>query len=176
MTVITDREFTLEELVARANRQLDQAGQTAPDGRVAERLDARTVRYYSTLGLVPKPHRYQGRQARYNQDHLLYLLAIKALQAQGLTLSQIQGWLAGKSEKDLRALVGEDRVAIPAIADASALQLHRATPAPSPVPELRAFRLAPGVELLIDPSMIDNPDQLASRLQASLDIPGDDTR
>ncbi len=97
------QEFDLDSLVVAVNRQLASAGLSSDDERVAAQLDARTVRYYQTLGLVSKPDRYDGRQAVYGYQHLLQLVAIKALQAQGLSLGQVQGWLPAQPVAALQA-------------------------------------------------------------------------
>ncbi|MGA9531142.1 MAG: MerR family transcriptional regulator, partial [Anaerolineales bacterium] len=98
-----DREFDLDGLVEAANRAIEGAGLDPDDERVADRLDGRTVRYYQSLGLVSRPLRYKGRSARYGYQHLLQLVAIKALQASGLSLGQIQGWLPAQPVEALQA-------------------------------------------------------------------------
>jgi DNA-binding transcriptional MerR regulator len=70
------------------------------DGRVSAAPDARTVRYYATLGLIDRPE-FEGRVARYGKKQLLQLVAIKALQTDGLGLSNIQSRLYGRSEREL---------------------------------------------------------------------------
>jgi DNA-binding transcriptional MerR regulator len=49
---------------------------------------ARTIRFYISRGLLDGPER-AGRAAAYNERHLERLEQIKALQAEGLTLSAI---------------------------------------------------------------------------------------
>jgi len=66
--------------------------------------DARTVRYYTTLGLLDRPASFQGRTAYYSRKHLLQLVAIKRLQAKGLTLAQIQAQLLGMKPSQLEQL------------------------------------------------------------------------
>src|SRR5204863_9327430 len=76
----------------------------ASDARVSAAPDARTVRYYTTLGLLDRP-RIEGRQARYGERHLLQLLAIKALQALDFPLAEIQQRLYARSDAELKGLV-----------------------------------------------------------------------
>jgi DNA-binding transcriptional MerR regulator len=98
--------FSLEELsgeVAAALSRLGLLG-AAPDARVSAAPDARTVRYYTTLGLLDRPS-IVGRQARYGQRHLWQLLAIKGLQVRGLPLAEIQERLYGRSDAELQALM-----------------------------------------------------------------------
>ena len=70
----------LDDLSDRIERELGARGLlgAAADARVSAAPDARTVRYYTTLGLLDRP-RIEGRQARYGERHVLQLLAIKAL-------------------------------------------------------------------------------------------------
>jgi DNA-binding transcriptional MerR regulator len=96
-----DDEFSLEELVATAKAILEGVAYRSTDGRVAMIPDARTVRYYQTVGVLAKPLRYEGRSAVYGYHHLLQLIAVKLLQAQGLSLAQIQNVMIQLSLKDL---------------------------------------------------------------------------
>jgi DNA-binding transcriptional MerR regulator len=95
---------TLDELCAEAALALavDYAG--APSGRVRDLPDRRTVRYYTTLGLVDRPAALRGRTALYGRRHLLQLVAIKRLQTAGLTLVEIQGRLLGLTDQALEAI------------------------------------------------------------------------
>src|SRR5262245_35973848 len=93
--------FTLQELSARVERALswDYAGQE--NGQVREIPDPRTIRYYATLGLVDRPDLLSGRTALYGRRHLLQIVAIKRLQAGGLSLAQVQEELLGLSDAAL---------------------------------------------------------------------------
>jgi DNA-binding transcriptional MerR regulator len=77
----------LGELVARA-LSVDYEGQL--NGQVRDVPDRRTIRYYTTLGLIDRPARMRGRTALYGRRHLLQLVAIKRLQAKGQSLVEIQ--------------------------------------------------------------------------------------
>lgn len=96
--------WMLEELCAEANRQLLAQSPETLDGRVREAPDARTVRYYTTLGLIDRPE-MRGRTGYYGERHLLQLLAIKRLQAHGLPLAEIQSRLLGLTTMELRKLI-----------------------------------------------------------------------
>ena len=74
------------------------------DNRVSPVPDARTIRYYTTLGLIDRP-RINGRQAIYGRRQVLQVLAIKALQAINLPLSEIQTRLYGRNDDELEALL-----------------------------------------------------------------------
>lgn len=97
--------WTLAELVQRAARELAAADVRAPNGRVTEVPDARMIRWYTTTGLVDRPV-MRGRVATYGERHLLQLVAVKRLQARGLTLAEIQQRLAGAPEAALRSAAG----------------------------------------------------------------------
>jgi DNA-binding transcriptional MerR regulator len=98
--------WSLDDLVAEAARLLERLGLDAGvrDGRVSPAPDARTVRYYTTLGLLDRP-RIEGREARYSRRHLVQLAAVKALQAEGLSLGDVQARLYGRNERELQALL-----------------------------------------------------------------------
>jgi DNA-binding transcriptional MerR regulator len=94
--------FTIEELSLLLERALDAAtydGQSS--GRVRAVPDLRTIRYYTTLGLLAPPAEMRGRKAYYDRRHLLQLVAIKRLQSRGMTLGQIQQSLAGADDRAL---------------------------------------------------------------------------
>jgi DNA-binding transcriptional MerR regulator len=95
--------WTLAELSAEVAQALaDDAGQA--NGRVREVPDMRTIRYYTTLGLIDRPAQMRGRTALYGERHLLQLVAIKRLQAKGLALAEIQARLTGQTDAVLRRL------------------------------------------------------------------------
>jgi DNA-binding transcriptional MerR regulator len=105
--------WTLDELVRRVAVGLaDPAYPGAPNGRVRELPDRRAVRWYTTTGLVDRPV-MRGRTALYNTRHLLQLIAVKRRQAEGRSLADIQGELAGATDQTLRrvAAVADDVLA-----------------------------------------------------------------
>ncbi|MBL8086615.1 MAG: MerR family transcriptional regulator [Chthonomonas sp.] len=59
-------------------------------------MTKRTLRFYTTQGVVPRPLG-SPKFARYGYDHLLSLLASRALQDQGLKLEQIKHELSDLS-------------------------------------------------------------------------------
>lgn len=63
-------------------------------GELAERagFTARTIRYYTTEGLLPQPRR-RGRCAVYDETHLARLELIRTLQSAGLSLAAIGDYL-----------------------------------------------------------------------------------
>ena len=73
-----------------------------PSGRVRDVPDLRTIRYYTTLGLLDRAAAMRGRTALYGRRHLFQLVAIKRLQARGHSLAEIQQRLVGLSDTALR--------------------------------------------------------------------------
>jgi DNA-binding transcriptional MerR regulator len=96
--------WTLEELAERAARALVDADVRVANGRVTGVPDGRLIRWYATIGLVDRPSIGPGRIARYGTRHLLQLVAVKRLQAQGLPLTEVQHRLAGATEASLRRI------------------------------------------------------------------------
>jgi DNA-binding transcriptional MerR regulator len=96
--------WTLDELGAVVALALAVDYTGTANGRVRDVPDARTIRYYTTLGLIDRPEQMRGRTALYGLRHLLQLVAIKRLQARGLTLAEVQQQLLGKSDAALRKL------------------------------------------------------------------------
>jgi DNA-binding transcriptional MerR regulator len=94
--------WTLDELVAKAAEVLSQAGVGQASGRVRELPDRRTVRYYTTLGMIDRPTEFRSRQAIYGERHLLQLVAIKRMQSRGEPLHEIQRQVVGATETQLR--------------------------------------------------------------------------
>jgi DNA-binding transcriptional MerR regulator len=81
-------------------------------------MSVRTVRFYTTKGLVPPPVR-RGRSGYYSADHVARLELVRELQAHGFTLAAIEGYMAR----------------IPADATPETIALHRTLLAPW-MPEL----------------------------------------
>ena len=98
---LTDTEWDLEGVCLQAADVLAATGAGATDARVRDVPDARTVRYYQSIGLLDRPVRYDGRKAIYAYRHLLQMVCVKLLQAQGLSLAQVQQALAVASTTQL---------------------------------------------------------------------------
>jgi len=148
----------LDELSDRIERELTARGLlgAASDARVSAAPDARTVRYYTTLGLLDRP-RIEGRQARYGERHVLQLLAIKALQAADLPLGEIQRRLYARSDAELKALIE------------SLPPRPRAPQAKVPAVRLREVSVEPGVRLIVEEGWRPrDPAALEARIRAAL--------
>jgi DNA-binding transcriptional MerR regulator len=152
--------LTLDDLSSEVTRALAAFGLlgAAPDARVSAAPDARTVRYYTTLGLLDRPS-IENRQARYSERHLLQLLAIKALQAFDLPLAEIQQRLYGRSDAELKQL-------IEVLAAESRAQQ---TPAQLPALVLREVVLEPGLRLVAEEGWVPRDEAaLEQKIRAAL--------
>jgi DNA-binding transcriptional MerR regulator len=148
-----EQELTLAQLVSASTALIRATGVTPDDGRTSVVPDARTVRYYQTLGLIPKPLRYEGRSAVYGYEHLVRVVAVKLLQAKGFSLARVQEAFAGLTLAQLEAAVAE----------------ALGQPAPSRPPAARglvAAEVAPGVQVTLDPSRVSDPDEVLRRIAA----------
>jgi DNA-binding transcriptional MerR regulator len=101
-----DGLWTIDDLSNRVAEALRAPGYDGvSNGRVRDVPDLRTIRYYTTLGLLDRPAAMRGRTAFYGRRHLWQLVAIKRLQARGLSLAQVQARVVGLSDVALRRLV-----------------------------------------------------------------------
>jgi DNA-binding transcriptional MerR regulator len=129
------------------------------DSRVSPVPDARTIRYYTTLGLLDRPW-MEGRQARYGKRHLLQTIAVKALQARGLPLSEVQTRLYGLSNDELEALL------------ASMAEVGPATKKQSSIRPIvwNEIIIEPGLKLMIEDgwSPAASPEEIESKIRAAL--------
>jgi len=161
--------ITVDELAQRANAVLSMTGLALADGRTTSRIDTRTIRFYQTLGLIPKPE-YEGRRALYSTTHLLRIVAAKQLQSEGYSLAQIQSTLPARPDRQLLRAISQTAAESVAVSRASRHTEERevcavrasSPPVPSvQSPELRAFTLAKGVTLLVDPTSTPDPNAIA---------------
>lgn len=96
-------KWRIDEFAQVVKEALEASGYQGPcSGRVRAVPDPRTIRYYTTLGLLDRPEEFRGRVAYYGPRHVLQLAAIKQLQAQGASLQQVQEQLAGADEERLQ--------------------------------------------------------------------------
>jgi DNA-binding transcriptional MerR regulator len=171
--------WTLDELGARVALALavDYDGQV--NGRVREVPDRRTIRYYTTLGLIDRPAEMRGRTALYGMRHLLQLVGIKRLQTHGLSLADIQTRLVGRTTAALRqvARLPADFEAVPDAKPQAAGRDRFWSAAPTDqittkdsqeVRQLTGVALAPGATLLLDsPRPFDEHDLAALHVAAA---------
>ena len=147
----TEAQWTIDELAQLVGEALgvDYAGQT--NGRVREVPDRRTIRWYTTIGLLDRPAAMRGRTALSGRRHLLQLVAVKRLQADGRTIADVQQALLGADNATLETLAHLPELAAQPPA-APPQRFWAARPAaPRPTPSLiPSVRLANGVTLMLD--------------------------
>jgi DNA-binding transcriptional MerR regulator len=160
--VMNDPARTLEETTDEVARILLERGLAGPtgDARVAALPDARTVRYYQTLGLIDRPI-LRGREAFYGHRHVLQVVAVKALQAIGLPLADVQARLAGRTDAELRAIVE---------AAAAELDVRAEAAAETPPVVWREVTVVPGLRILAEENLTTtlDPDELLGRIRAAV--------
>ena len=167
--------FDLDDFVAAANALLPQfLPDDENDARLKGEVNVRLVRHLATLGLLDEAGR-AGREARYEFRHLLQLLVVRRLMAEGHTTSAIKKMTAQIGDEQLQALLrGETRAVLqseiesaPAVATdaatsnaaldflshirqraAPAAEKSAATPASeAPISRWTRIEIAPGLEL-----------------------------
>ena len=130
---MTEAIWTLDELTERVGAALSVGYDGQPSGRVRDLPDQRAIRWYTTIGLVDRPAATRGRTAMYGPRHLLQLVAIKRLQARGLSLVAIQAELAGATDAQLARVAQVAEAAPPA------------APTPPPGRPAATLRVAPAM-------------------------------
>jgi hypothetical protein len=168
--MLSDGLWTIDELSAGVAEALaaDYPGQS--NGRVRDVPDRRTIRWYTTIGLLDRPAAMRGRTALYDRRHLLQLVAIKRLQAAGHTLAAVQQELLGATVSTLERIATlPDDVPSPAEPPQPAPTRDRfwaAAPAPPAPPDrsvVPGVRLGTGVTLLLGAAThAPDPDELAA--------------
>lgn len=154
--------WTLHELVAEVAARLS-ALPPPRNGQVRAIPDVRTIRYYATVGLLDRPAAMRGRTALYGPRHVAQVVAIKRLQSQGRSLSEIQTLWPTLDDRTLARMSG---VAVPGQAARAARpsrpgfwkQAPAEPPANAPEPDAAraavaaaaAADAAPSVELRIE--------------------------
>ncbi len=133
--------YTLDQLVTELSQQLQNQNLTLPDRRAAPLPDARSIRYYTSLGLVDPPL-IKNRRAHYQERHLEQVLLIKALQSKGLSLQAIQKQLYGLTALECQQMLKQLQ------AEPKAVQLPAAT-------QWQEYRLSPGLRLQVSDDFSD---------------------
>jgi len=96
--------WTIDELGQRVRAALAEGYRAPRNGQVSPLPSLRTIRYYTTLGLLAPPSATRGRRAYYGEIHLRQLVAIKRMQAEGLSLVEVQQRLASATTRELAEL------------------------------------------------------------------------
>lgn len=133
--------WTIDELGQAAATAVALAGIGQSNGQIREVPNRRTLRYYTTLGLLDRPAEMRGRKAFYGVRHLQQVVAIKRLQAEGLPLPDVQARLAGLGDEELTTLADVPEAGLRPGATASVTG-----PEPGPSRRESAFWEVPAVD------------------------------
>ncbi|HKE13639.1 MAG TPA: MerR family transcriptional regulator, partial [Kofleriaceae bacterium] len=164
--------WTIAELGARVSAALaDTEYQPPSNGQVRAVPDLRTIRYYTTIGLLDRPAAMRGRTALYGPRHLLQLVAVKRLQAEGRSLSEVQAELTGLDDRGLAAIArvsaaraAEATAASPVTADMATADADAAEQAPR---EARFWAAAPAPALALAAAAAASPPVPAGTARAA---------
>jgi len=153
---MSDELWTLEQLSDRVADLLADGYDGQRNGRVRELPNGRTIRWYTTIGLVDRPLATKGRVALYGRRHALQLAAIKQLQAAGMSLAEIQERLLGASDEHL-AGIADTRIDIVQMPPGVEVRLddfwrhrHIETKTDTVTNVVPAFRVGDSVTVLLD--------------------------
>jgi DNA-binding transcriptional MerR regulator len=106
---LRDAEFNgVRELAEAAEAYLRSTKTSPQKGTATEFPNERTVRYYITEGLLDQAIKRKGVTSVFGYEHLLTLLVIKKLQADGVPIKVIKDLIADKSVDELEKLLGEE--------------------------------------------------------------------
>ncbi|MCY0994471.1 MerR family transcriptional regulator [Nannocystis sp. ILAH1] len=143
--------WTIRELSHEVEQRL--AAEEAPaNGQVRAVPDERSIRYYTTLGLLDRPHLH-GRTALYGPRHLAQLIAIKRLQADGKSLAEIQQLLPTLDDAALARTSGVALHPPPRAAGRRDFWRAETTPEPPLEAPPAAPALTPTLELPLAPGV-----------------------
>lgn len=153
-----NNNFSIEELSEEVEKLLKKNGliNNQSDRRINAIPDPRTIRYYTTLGLLEPPETI-NRQAKYNSNHVIQLAVIKALQAESLTLAEIQSRTYGKRIDELEQIL---------IAISQKSKVYQDV---SPVLWYE-LSIEPGLKIMVDELWLNNnvTDELIEKVKSAL--------
>lgn len=97
-------KWTLDDFVVVANETIPHflPGDSSQRGR--EEVNARLVRHYASLGMLDEPGR-EGKEARYTYRHLLQLLLLRRMLAQGYGTAAIDSFARRQTDSQLADLL-----------------------------------------------------------------------
>jgi hypothetical protein len=96
--------WTIGQLATRVAEVLAAGVPGQVNGRVREVPDVRTLRWYTSIGLLDRPAAMRGRTALYGHRHLAQVVAVKRLQGEGWSLAEIQERLIGADDAVLEEI------------------------------------------------------------------------
>jgi DNA-binding transcriptional MerR regulator len=165
-----DEPWTIDELSALVAEALVVDYPGPPNGRARVVPDQRTIRWYTTIGLLDRPTAMRGRTAMYDRRHLLQLVAIKRLQADGHTLADVQQQLVGAADSTLTQIARLPAGPQPngqAARPAARTRFWAARPAPPTSALVHGVRIADGVTVMLAAARVPTQDDIAAIEEAA---------
>jgi DNA-binding transcriptional MerR regulator len=107
--LLTDRSYTLEQMLVEANRRLPYFAAKQERYKVSDEVSERTVRFYIGRGLIDRPVGREGRKVTFSNKHVLQLLAVKFLQSNYIPLRKVVDIMAVFKPDDLLSLLTGER-------------------------------------------------------------------
>src|SRR5690606_36368961 len=104
LTPLREGAWSLDDLVDHANRLLPELLPKDAGQRAADAVNQRLVRHYATPGLLDEPPK-AGREARYLYRHLLQLLVVRRLLAEGFSAAVVGRVIKGRGDAELESLL-----------------------------------------------------------------------
>ena len=105
--------WTAEEFVNIVNRLLpDFLPEIGFNQKIREEVNLRLIRHYTSLGSLDEPGK-SGKESRYTFRHLLQLLLVRRLLAQGYSSGSIDEFPRGQSNQQLLALLQQTGPTLP---------------------------------------------------------------
>ena len=105
--------WTADEFVQIINRLLpDFLPDIGFSQKVREEVNLRLVRHYTSIGAVDEPGKH-GKESRYNYRHLLQLLLVRRLLAQGYSSGSIDEFPKQQSNQQLLGLLEQAQPSLP---------------------------------------------------------------
>ncbi|MBD2036167.1 MerR family transcriptional regulator [Leptolyngbya sp. FACHB-321] len=158
---LEDPHWSLEELVQVANEQLPQfLPEEKAHTRVREDVTPRLIRHYASQRMLDEPLK-AGREARYLYRHLLQLLLVRRLLAEGYGASAIDKLAISKTNQELEELLqgGVQLTITPANLALAFLQQvqQRQTPPMQSLPSLPSTPPPPVAPVPVPPSALAPP-------------------
>lgn len=97
--------WPLEEFVSVVNSHLPEIlPEEKTNSRVKGEITARLVRHYTTINILEEPMKV-GREARYTYRHLLQVLLLRRVLAEGHSVGSIDQLIASSSNAELEAML-----------------------------------------------------------------------
>jgi len=164
-----DRDWGLDDFVAEVNRLLPEVVPRDAATRAKLEVNGRLVRHYATEGVLPKPLK-EGAEARYDGDHLVRLLALRRLLAEGYP-SALAGQFLQRHDRErlARFLLGELQPDLDLAPGGPPVIAASPRPSDAALARLTALRARAGLPPLSEP-LVDDPGEAdATTMGAAFD-------